>query len=250
MVNKLKFDSLNNLIAHLQSLESDTLKVHTLMQYFLDNVAYDYTTLELANLNIDAIISLDDKYDASIASDRAKVVSILMHTHGLSKEAVDRILKNYGKEVVVSATPERVIMGKVQKAVPEHTIHCGLLGAYNQTYTPVKFKDGIITKGVCVDYAMFINQVCKKLGLDSHIVEGATPVSHVWNKIGNKNYDITYAMFIRDHYNLWHENAGYCDFLGVTDEKLQKIHPNRVTYSIDGFSINRYKDIFTKSISD
>jgi hypothetical protein len=166
-----------------------------------------------------------------------------MHTHGLSKEAVDRLLRNYGKEVIVPARPERVIMGKVQKAVPEHTIHCGLLGAYNQTYTPPKYKDGLIVKGVCADYSIFIHDTLKKLGIDSHIAEGYTPVCHVWNKVGDLNYDITYAIFMRDHYDSWDTRATHCDFLGASDDTLQRVHPVRVTSTIDGINVDKYTKI-------
>ena len=217
------------LLYKLKSLDGKQKQIDALFGYLLKMVEYDYPTLEICKLDNSLAAHIDSTYSPSSAEDRQKVVELLKGK-GYSTEFINRMLANYGREVLVPARPERFSMGKLQKAVPEHVIYTSFLSAQNMAKPVVKYENGIITKGVCADYAIFIKKVCDDLDIECKTIDGTTPVFHGWNLIdggeGLLHYDLTYAVFSRDQFNGWDRLAPK-DWLGITTDRLLEIHPTR-----------------------
>lgn len=200
----------------------------------LQNVQYDYPTLEICKFDNSLLDYIDENFNPEILEDRRKAIQ-LVKSEGYSDEFILRILENYGDSFIVPARPEMVIMGKLNKAIPEHISCRTFASAKNMAKPLVEYEDGIIIKGVCTDFSEFTKKICDELNIPCDTVTGTTPISHVWNLIntgdGFKHYDLTYAIYARDEFDGW----GKIDpnnFLGVTTEKLLEMHPNRTIDSI------------------
>lgn len=216
---------LNNLKLH----PTKEQQIQELFNYLLNNVKYDYPTLEICNFDNTLLNYIDEKYNPSKYADKLKAVQ-LVREKGYSEEFLSRILEHYGEEFIVPARPERIIMGKLNKAIPEHTEYRTFAGAKNMATPSVIYKNGIIKKGVCADYSEFIHKICEELNIKCNVIQGTTPVSHVWNLIdvgdGFKHYDLTYAIFSRDNYNNWN-STNTNDWFGITTDRLLEMHPTR-----------------------
>lgn len=219
----------NELLNHLKSLSSKQQQIDYLFSYLLNTVKYDYPTLEICKFDNNLLDFIDETYNPANIEDRQKAIK-LVQSKGYSDEFISRILEHYGESFIVPAKPERVVMGKLNKAIPEHTSFRTFAGAKNMAKPIVEYDNGIITKGVCANFAEFIKCVCDELNIQCDTIHGTTPISHVWNLInvgdGFKHYDLTFAIYSRDKFNNWNK-LNPENWFGVTLEKLLEIHPTR-----------------------
>lgn len=220
----------NELINHLKTIDGKEQQIEYLFSYMIHSVQYDYPTLEICKFDNSLLDYIDEHYNPESVEDREKAIK-LVKNKGYSNEFILRILENYGKSFIVPARPERVVMGKINKAIPEHTSYRTFASAKNMARPFVEYENGIIIKGVCADFSEFIKKICDELNMPCETISGITPISHVWNVInigdGFKHYDLTYAIYARDGFNGWNK-ASPNDFLGITTERLLEIHPNRI----------------------
>jgi len=81
-------------------------------------------------------------------------------------------------------------------------------------YFPPEFSDGLITNGVCEDYADYLVTLLQKVGIEVHRVDGTSELGHAWIIIKDgekyKSIDLTRAVFIRD------------GFLGIPPEQTSE----------------------------
>lgn len=224
----------NELINHLKTINGEQQQVEYLFSYMLQSAQYDYPTLEICKFDNSLLDYVDEHFNPEIMEDRQKAIQ-LVKSEGYSNEFILRILENYGEGFIVPARPEMVIMGKLNKAIPEHISYRTFASAKNMAKPLVEYEDGIIIKGVCADFSEFTKKICDELNIPCDTVTGTTPISHVWNLInigdGFKHYDLTYAIYARDEFDGWGK-VNPNDFLGVTTEKLLEIQPNRTIDSI------------------
>lgn len=231
--DSIKFNSIEDLDRLLDSLPTKEKKVSAIMDYFLENVEYDYATLELASLDYKIVDYIDTHFSCDNPLDIIRATHYLKHDASLSDEAVDRLLQFYGKKQLVPATPERKMFGKIYPATFKHYVTNNLLMSLNQVPSPVTYENGLIKKGVCAHFSEFIKSVCNNHGIECSILGGSTPVAHAWNRVSSLHYDITYAMFVRDHYNDWDKKTTSSHWLGVSDKALLTTHPTRTISSED-----------------
>lgn len=224
----------NELINHLKTINGKQQQIEYLFSYMLHSVQYDYPTLEICKFDNSLLDYIDEHFNSENLEDRRKAIQ-LVKSEGYSDEFILRILENYGDSFIVPARPEMVIMGKLNKAIPEHTSYRTFASAKNMARPLVEYENGIIIKGVCADFSEFIKKTCDELNVPCDTITGTTPISHVWNLIntgdGFKHYDLTYAIYARDEFDGW-DKANPNDFLGITTEKLLELHPNRTIDSI------------------
>ena len=217
------------LLNNLKQLPSKKQQIDRLFDYLLNNVQYDYPTLEICNFDNTLVYFIDENYNPSSYEDRLKAIQ-LVEEKGYSKEFISRVLEHYGEKFIVPARPERFSMGKLNKAVPEHTSYRTFASAKNMAKSLDVYENGIIKKGVCADFSKFIKKVCDDLNIECYIIQGTTPISHVWNLIdvgdGFKHYDLTYAIYSRDKFKNW-GSVDTNDWFGITTEKLLEMHPTR-----------------------
>lgn len=216
-----------DLINKINSFSTKEEKIKCLMPWFLTFVEYDYTTLEAAKIDAKDIYHIDETFNAESEEDRSQATEYMKTKLGYSSELIGRIIENYGKLFVIEAKPERIMFGRVYPAEPERVDTANFSNAVTRMEHPVLMSNGLIVKGVCADFSMFIKKVCDECGIDCAIVHGATTVGHVWNMIEGKHYDITYAMFVRDRFNDWHKKSTVSDWLNKYFEELLVLQPNR-----------------------
>jgi hypothetical protein len=230
----------DELITRLKALGDPDKQVKALMQYFMESVEYDYVTGEFCKATHgdanNMIKEIDESYDCGDAEQREEAL-LQLKKLGYSDAFIQRARKHYGE--ILPAVPEKIIEGKIkmiQKAVPERPRQ--LRGAICVVEHPVIWENGLLKKGVCANYASFINQVCAELDIPAVELDGVTAIGqHVWNIIDGKHYDITYAMYIRDGKSR-NENINPNDWLGCTDEQLFKLQPIRKITKIGDQTVN------------
>lgn len=221
----MKFKSYEKFISYLKGLSSDRERMQAIMDYLLENASYNYTVLEWCKIEkndelLNKIYAIDQTYDVNNPVERAQALIYAKNELGLSQNLIDFISKNYGKRYLIPAKAESFAFGKVIPAEPKKT------GTYNFTQAmqlmsslAAIYENGLITKGVCKDFEEFISNVCAELGIKSKRIKGKTNVGHQWNETevdGQKLvYDITYAMFAKDHFANWGEKTTPSDWLGV-----------------------------------
>lgn len=239
----MEIKNYNQLITKLKQYSTTTEKLENLMNYFLENVQYDYVTLEICKLQkqYDKIFKLDEQFDCNNFDDRQKVIQILK-SEGYSDELCERINANYGKEYILPAVPKREMWGRIYPEQPERTCVRNLFNAINLTEKPTEENEGLLTKGVCADYSQFVKKVCDDLDIkDCNIINGETMVSHVWNVIEGKVYDPTYAIFARDNYESWGKATKPSDWLNVSFDHILELQPYRIVLepNINGEQYNQ-----------
>lgn len=227
----------NELINSLKRLPTKKEQVGYLMGYLLTTLTYDYTTLEICHFDPKLLDFIDDNFDPKSEESRIKAIELVRRS-GYSEDFIKRILEHYGETYIFEERPARVIMGRLQPYIPEHTEYRKFSNAFSMTQPQVLYKDEIITKGVCANFSEFVKKVCDQLEIPCLKIKGRTSVGHVWNAINIdgsfKHYDLTYAIFARDHFNGW-EKTTPSDWFEITAEKLLELQPNRIieTFPID-----------------
>lgn len=261
----LKPSNYEEFIEILKRIPSQKQQLEYLFEYFKREVKYNYDVLaqaktikiyELPDGTItkygsDALVlhritgKLDKAFNCVNLKEREKAVRELksgMESIGLplSDEFIGKILEKYGQEYIIPAQPERPANGifLAIHAQPERKEFRTLQQSAYLIDFPAEYENGLITKGVCADYAPFINRVCKEIDIFSVRIDGNTPTDHVWNLIESdgekKHFDITYALFVRDKYSDWDKKAKFDDFLGLSFDRLKELNPLRNIETIDG----------------
>ncbi len=186
----------------LKNIKGKEKQVDYLFNFLLENLEYDYLYLEIVGLmKLQKEINIDfsELYD---------------------EELVDETLKKFAKHTEVSNCAVRYFKDREYENMKP-----GLC-----TDSPI-FENGILKKGVCAQFAAFVKKVCDELEIECVVQRGTTPFGHDWNKIKIENqwlnYDITYAIFSKDKYKNWHKKSNPKDWLGITDEELLALHPER-----------------------
>ena len=101
--------------------------------------------------------------------------------------------------------------------------------------TSATFENGILKQGVCMDIANFVKKLCDDCDIACKWILGDTGFMHKWNLIKFEgrwvNVDFTYAMYSRDRYKNYGKISP-CSWLGITDERLRQLHPQRKWISL------------------
>lgn len=188
----------NQLIDKLKEYKKQKSQVKFLFDFLLQNAKYDYLYLELERLkklDADAYIDL---YDKDL---RENAFMKIMEKTEISREVIS-YFKNHEWEI-----------------------------RSNGEADPRFDNGGILVKGVCRHYSIFIKRVCDDLGIKCEVQLGRTPLGHAWNVIDIDeplHYDLTYAIYARDKFEGWDKTKPE-DWLGVTEEQLLMLQPNRTT---------------------
>ena len=212
------YNSYEEFITSLKALADPKAQVKGLMQYFVDNVKGDFDAFK-CQTDDDFINRLDTKYDYKNPEHRAAAIADLRNRYNISDDYLAYINDNYGKRNLAYA---------VNMAIIPQTLS----------------ENGLLTKGVCSNFASFVQVACMQLGIPCAFVEGTIDnTKHAWNKIdlgdgkGLLNYDFTKVILIRDKAGKWYEKTTYGDWMGVTDEALVRLQPTLRIQKIDGVEI-------------
>lgn len=180
----------NEFVDFLNSLNTVEEKLYYVYQYFRDFVSYDYDNLQLVK-----IVRSDDKKLAYI-QDFANKTSRTPFNKRRILEMLDNLL--YQQDGTILSDGVIDIIFKNYELEDESALSFDLNNS--------KFYNGLLQKGICSDYAQWINKLCGDIGLTSYIVYGYSSTAHAWNVIydsDNKkwvNFDMTMVEFCNNNF--------------------------------------------------
>lgn len=279
-------------VAKSQASESDS--VMYLLNYFLQNVEYNYAYLFCAMMQED-IYGMTDLKLSSVVSDNGSEWffdrktagnSILFHeivdsyeksqdiniireivirelekhidnNDIVKKEAdtfIQSLLDNMSQKIVITPdivhqyqeTPGFDFNGLFDYLSKQNSLEldrsitavlCDYLGDDNlhETMPPV-IEDGVLKRGVCRDYADYLVDLLREVGIEAYRVDGTSELRHAWvaAKVdGNwKSIDLVRAVFIRDHYLGIPENQIPEDWLLNDFDVCFEMQPSRTISSV------------------
>lgn len=180
----------NEFVDFLNSLNTVEEKLYYVYQYFRDFVSYDYDNLQLVK-----IVRSDDKKLAYI-QDFANKTSRTPFNKRRILEMLDNLL--YQQDGTILSD------GVIDIIFKNYELEDG--NALNFDLNNSRFYNGLLQKGICSDYAQWINKLCNDIGLTSCIVYGYSSTAHAWNVVydpDNKkwiNFDMTMVEFCNNNF--------------------------------------------------
>lgn len=246
------------LLSQVNKIKGTEAKTKFIMNYFLENVRYDYAYLfakgyaqgTITGVSSNFTIALNktkNKSDEEFALTRSiiqgesRIFNDILRIRDENSEDYNQFiqeLRSYitkelkshlGNDDLVTQNVD-LVMKQIEQGLREKTkiIFNGNEYAVNydiskvlidfliepKKYFPPQFQNGLITSGVCEDYATYLVPLLQKAGIEAHEVEGTSELGHAWVIIKDeekyKSIDLTRAVFIRD------------GFLGIPPEQTSK----------------------------
>lgn len=224
-MKKIKaFKNYNEFVDFLNSLNNVEEKLYYIYQYFRNYVSYDYDNLQLVKIMRGDVKKLADIRDFANETSRTSfnkrrilemLDNLLYQQSGtiLSDNVIDIIFKNY----------------ELEKE-----------SALNFDLNNSRFYNGLLQRGICSDYAQWINKLCNDVGLVSYVVYGYSSTAHAWNVIydsNNKkwiNFDMTMVKFCNDSFagNNYYDAEGWSCL--STEEMFLKQPNRKICYLSNG----------------
>jgi len=200
------------LVEYIKSFESDKEKLGALSKFIVDNVSYNYETLDNSKVSKYLI-----KNDPDSMTNLDNGIVAIQFICDLSKQL--KLTNNYKNDMLK-------LYRYFHKAGA-----VSFLDIIPTSMNPVEYKENILKKGVCIQIANFFKQVCDDVGINCKVVQGNTGFAHAWNIVSSENrvlhYDCTYAMYAKDKYDDWDKKSKPEDWLGITQQQLAKLQPER-----------------------
>lgn len=212
--------NVDELIGEANKIQSTEDRVKFIMNYFLENVKYNYANLFCAYLagnlkgwnvgNLECIKnnikkSNDSEYalyysyvgESRMIKDIEKIRnqndggfdSFITEIEKYIKSELESHLNN--KEIVNENA--KLIMNHAHKFLDSEPFELGdIMYNFDILYVlhdliqkrseifPPEFSDGLITNGVCEDYTNFLLPLLEKVGVEAHAIEGSSELNHAW----------------------------------------------------------------------
>ena len=251
----MKYKNYDHLISTLKGIKDRDEQIKTLMEYFVDNVDYDYTIHGRIKSEgqIEKFREIDSRHDYSDPAQIEKALAEIKAL-GYKDDYIARLREHVGKEYTIPAKPERMCFGKLAPAEPEMTKVRPTALAAPMVGQIVTEKNGLITKGVCEHYAQFVNKVCGELDIPSVTVNSRNTKTgglHSFNKIKGtdgvaKYYDPNYAIYIKNNYDYDGRQPHHTIenwICGVDDKGLKELQPVREIYKINGVDVKQEQEV-------
>ncbi|MBO5910278.1 MAG: hypothetical protein J6Q15_02085 [Clostridia bacterium] len=226
----MDFLNYSELVSHIKQATNQQEQLNIIIQYFLENVEFDYVMVEHTNKlasprlaqYIDKIFpNINDKF-------REKALAYLRNCTNISDTYWERIKKQYLTPTIDENEDEE---------------YMSLTETLSSITPDYRAKDGLLQKGVDAHIVQFAKKLCDDVGIKCIIVEGFSSENfeHAWLDIciDNKElfYDIAYCLYIRD--NFCGVGARYTinDWIGISPKKLYKNQPTRTISHPQGFNL-------------
>lgn len=226
----MKFLNYSHLIEYIKSKPTQEQQLQEIINYFIDNVQYDYVMIE----HINEIITLKfTKYADLLFPNvneklRNKAISFLRNSSNISNDYWERIKNLY-------LTPY------IDENGEEHYI--SLSDALTSIEADYQETNGLLKKGISFHIAEFTKKLCDEVGIDCLIIKGISSgkMEHYWLNIciNDKElfYDIAYALYIRDNFCRIGKRYSTEHWLGISPKQLYKNQPTRTIISPKGFDL-------------
>lgn len=229
-----EFDQLIR-IAETRQSAIDMLKV--LQVYFLQNVEFDH----IIGIAVD-IQETQTPCQTKFSSQEEKEKEIL-DFESLFGENFHFTEKDRGS--LLNMFGEQVEPSRVQKKFGEQIVYINTPGYDGGIYDCIRrlstsrvpsYQNGLITSGVCANFASFVQLFCERLGIKCEIAR--TSDNHVFNLIQidgqEKVFDFTRMIAIRDNYKNPNNSQSPNDWFDMSLGKMFEYKPQRQINSIDG----------------
>ena len=227
----MKIKSYKELVNSLIN-KTDKEKIIGIEQFFLNNIEYYYPKI-LWNDYKKSIYKKEDFCSVKQARDEIfqEKKEEINNYFGIENPKIIKLREEFLKIFLKNCKSEYG-----NKPFINSNISWNMMLNVNKVYKVDGFyteKNGLFKKGTNIHFAKFVKKICDDLGLRCQIVNGFTLKEHCWNLIefeGKKyHFDLTYALFVRDHFKTWgKKNLVPEDFLMVDEETLQNLSPRTI----------------------
>ena len=225
----MTFDNYKELINYVLSFQTQQEQLNAIIQYFMDNVEFDYVMIEHVNQIVTTrFASYVDRLFPNINDTlRRKAINYIRNSSNISNTYWNRLANIY-------LTPT-ALAGNTFK-------YATMVEALKQISPDVVVENGLLRKGTADNIAHFAKQLCNDCGIDCIIINGVSSgkMKHCWLNIKiNKAelfYDIAFAIYARDNFCGMARYAP-SDWLGVTPKTLYRHQPTRTILSPKGFNL-------------
>lgn len=226
----MKFTNYNQLIEHIKQFPTQKEQLQEIIQYFIDNVEFDYVIIEHINQIVTTRFTqyVDRLFPNTNDKLREKALSFLRNSTNISNTYWERIKQLY-------LTPLLDDDGEAH--------YITLTEALNSIKPDYREQNGLLSKGIAYHVTSFAKQLCDSVGIKCLIVNGISSgkTEHYWLNIciDNKElfYDITYALYIRDNFCSMGKRYNFNDWLGINPKQLYKNQPSRTIIHPAGFNL-------------
>lgn len=225
-----EFNSFVELVNYLNSLTSQQEQINEIVNYFIQNVQFDYVMLE----NINEIVTkkfakyVDALFPNTSEQSRNKALSYIKNSSNVSNEYWNRIKTNYLNPTINE---------KGEK------IYKTMYDVINEMKADIKEDNGLLKKGIAENITSFAKKLCEAVGIRCVEVKGISSgkMNHSWLDIEINNqelfYDITYAIYTRDNFCGLGKRYKIEEWIGITPKQLYKNQPSRIIKCPKGFNL-------------
>lgn len=226
----MEFLNYNDLILYLNRQLSEEDKLKALIDYFLDNVEFDYVMIEHINQIVtpDFAKYADTLFPYDSPNLKEKAINFMRNSSNISNMYWHRLRNIY-------LTP------KIDKDGQPRQI--SMLEALNSLSPEIVEYNGLLKKGTSKQICDFAKKVCDDIKIPALIVNGISSgkMDHYWLDICINGtdlfYDITYALYIRDNFCRIGLRYSKDEWLGITPKQLYKNQSTRTILSPAGFDL-------------
>lgn len=226
----MEFSNYEQLITYLKALPTQQEQLQGIVQYFLNNVEFDYVMIEHLNQIVTPkFANYVDKLFPNINDKlRDKAINIMRNSSNISNQYWDRIKTLYLKEIHDKNGNAR---------------HLTMLEALNSISVDYIEENGLLKKGVANHIITFAKKLCDEIGINALIVNGISSgkMQHYWLDICLENnelfYDIAFALYVRDNFCGMGKRYKIEEWLGITPKQLYKNQPTRTIQHPQGYNL-------------
>ena len=164
----------------------------------------------------------------------------------------ERLFQNYGNIIHIPYKPAKKTGFYKTDEVLEHDEIQWLEIPH---YTPV-YNNGMLVDGVCSEYRVFLEKICKDLGIKHLKVADIGTTGHTWTLIYLPeeqrwvHFDMTMVKFYQDGWIKEHEPDNMEDWVTASTGDIFKMQPTRKITEIGGkkcmFNKDNYQDLDMK----
>lgn len=218
------------LVNHIKQVSTQQEQLNTIIQYFLENVQFDYVMVEHASkiASVGLTKYIDRMFPNINDTFREKALAYLRNCTNISNTYWERVRKLYLTPCVDENEDEKYI---------------SLTEALTSIQPDYRETNGLLLKGTTEHIVNFAKKLCDDVGIKCLIVKGFSSKGneHCWLNIciDNKElfYDIAYCIYIRDNFCGVSSRYSISDWLGMSPKKLYKNQPTRTITYPQGFSL-------------
>ena len=226
-ITKMTFNTYDELVGYINTFSTQKEKLDIIIQYFIDNVKFDYVMLEHINRIVTTRFTdyIDRQFPGNSDKSRFKALSLLKNSTNISNDYWDRI---------------KILYMPDNKNSRETS---SLTNSLNKIMPDVKYNNNLLTKGIAVNITKFAKQICDDVGINCLIVNGISSgkTEHYWLDIMIDDtelfYDIAYTLYIRDNFCNMGKRYKIDNWLGITPKQLYKNQPTRTILNPKGFNL-------------